>query len=159
MYKETGFFLFFLVSKAEPGQPRICGHQKMSEAKLRLLYSNTSFDMVPELSQTHSADVQPVQKNLTLVQLHHAEQGQEERRLAGSCASDDAHLLPRSHDEAHPIQGVRKAIPVDQNHTAELQPALRGPGWVQLRVEKRTRRATMKTLPNCCFPLLSVSRL
>lgn len=84
----------------------------MSEANLTVLYSNKSFSTVPELSQTHSADVQPVQKYLTLVQLQHTEQGQEECGLAGACASNDAHFLPRSHYKAHPIQGVRKTISV-----------------------------------------------
>lgn len=108
----------------------------MSEANLTVLYSNKSFSTVPELSQTHSANVQPVQKNLTLVQLHQTEQGKEECGLAGSCAPDDAHLLPRSHYEAHSIQGVRKTISVSQNHIAELQPTLCGPDWVQLWVDK-----------------------
>lgn len=75
-------------------------------------YIQKTFSAVPELSQTYSADVQPVQKNLTLVQLQHSEQGQEECGLAGACASNDAHLLPRSHYEANPIQGIRKTISV-----------------------------------------------
>lgn len=88
----------------------------------------------PELSQAHSADVQPVQENLTLVQLHHTEQGQEQGGLSRACTSHNAHLLPRSHHQAHPIQGVRKTVPVGQNHAAKLQPALFGPRWGQLCV-------------------------
>lgn len=94
----------------------------------------------PELSQAHSADVQPVQENLTLVQLHHTEQGQEQGGLPGASASHDAHLLPGSHHQADPVQGSWKTVPVGQNHAAELQPALLGPRRGELTVKQRGGR-------------------
>lgn len=48
----------------------------------RLAEKTASFRSEPELGQAHRADVQPVQENLTPVQLHHAEQGQEQGGLA-----------------------------------------------------------------------------
>lgn len=97
----------------------------------------TTTSGVPELNQAHGADVQPVQENLTLVQLHHTEQGQEQGGLAGACASHDAHLLPRSHYQAHSVQSVRKTVPVGQNHSAELQPALLRPRRCQLMLRQK----------------------
>lgn len=91
---------------------------------------------VPELSQAHSADVQPVQENLALVQLHHTKQGQEQGGLSGAGASHDAHLLPGSHRQADPVQGVGEAGPVGQNHAAELQAALSRPCRRQLERER-----------------------
>lgn len=98
-----------------------------------LKFNPTATSGVPELSQTHSADVQPVQEYLTLVELHHTEQGQEQGGLARACSSHDANFLPGSHNQAHTIQGVRKTNPVRQNHIAELQPALLGPRRRQLK--------------------------
>lgn len=94
---------------------------------------------LPELSEAHGADVQLVQENLTLVQFHHTEESQEQGGLARAGASHDTHLLPRSHNKAHPIQRIGKTIPVGQHHIAELQLAPLGPCWVQLMVEPEER--------------------
>lgn len=108
-----------------------------SEFVIKSSSTPTSTSAIPELSQAHGADVQLVQENLTLVELHHTEQGQEQGGLAGACTSHDTHFLPRSHYQAHPVQGVGKTVPVGQNHTAELQPALLGPRWRQLLLKQR----------------------
>lgn len=110
---------------------------------------------VPELSQAHGADVQPVQKNLTLVQLHHTEQGQEQGGLAGARASHDAHLLPRSHHQAHPVQSVRKTVPVGQNHSAELQTALLGPRRRELMSKPGGETVTRGTLVQWFWALVT----
>ncbi len=101
---------------------------------------------IPKLSQAHGADVQPVQKNLTLVQFHHTEQGQEQGRLAGAGASYDAHLLSWSNYQAHSIQSIRKAVPVCQHDGAELQPTMLRPRRGQLRFKQEIRDMLLQIL-------------
>lgn len=95
------------------------------------LKPTTTWD-IPELSQTHSADVQPIQEYLTLVELHHTEQGQEQGGLARARSPHNAYFLSGSHHQAHPVQSIRKTFPVHQYHITELQPALLGPRRGQL---------------------------
>lgn len=92
---------------------------------------------IPELSKAHSADVQSIQENLTLAELHHTEQGQKHGGLSRTCASHDAHLLPRLHHQAHSIQGIRKTLSIRQHHTSKLQPATFRPSRGQLMMGSR----------------------
>jgi hypothetical protein len=63
------------------------------------------------------------------------------RRLAGAVAPDEAEHLPRLHGEAHPVQGERRAVALDQTVDLEHAASLHGGASTAGEAGRRTEPA------------------
>jgi len=72
-------------------------------------------------------DVDPINKDLSLLQFHDAKEGEEEARLPRSCPSHNANLLSRLGLEADPTEGTGEGGAISEKDSLEDNRPLDGP--------------------------------
>ncbi len=82
------------------------------------------------IMQSQLTNVHPIDRDHSLVDLGQPQQGHCNRRLASSCAPDNANALSTLHLEAQILQHRRQPRSVPHAHTAELHRSTLWP-WLQ----------------------------